>query len=881
MRLAGLSVERLRWVLLAGALLLIAVLLVLLSYGRYRAVKAWKQIVARSGATITHETDGVTWSQAVRGKTIFVAHAKHAIPHGQGRYTLEDGTLVLYGRDGQPADRISGAQFEYDERQGVARAVGPVDIEVEPPAGLIRQGPPPQRASSPGTPGPGPRAQGPEGQSAQAIHVRTSGLTYVKKLGVAATSEDVEIDYAGMHGHARGAEFDSGQDVVHLLADVRVDGMLRGAPATLTAAKADLDRDEDQIAMTAPVLRSGGRMGSAGAAVLRLRKDGSVEALEAGGGVKLEQQTRTITAASLRAAMNERSQMKSAELAGGVALADTSAERPMRGAAKTARVAFDDAGFATSALLDGGVKMWMQQHRGAGPALTRDMAAERVTLTMERVARQAGRKGGTRVSAVHAQGGWARGEAVVQGSGAKAGGLKTTLVAGDDLRLTLVEDAAGRDQPQSLSGTGHTGIEQKMPDGTMQTSTADTLEARFAEEAGRGLEIASAEQTGDVRIESVLAKPGEVASKAVAERAELDGATNVLTLTTPPRASSSGTPVGKPRLTRGDTTVTADTIRMMQQTGDAVAEGSVAGTFVSANAKPGELTPANKFAGGPAGAVTHAMAAEAVLHKAAQTMELKGTDAAPARMWQGASQVQAANILLDRGKDEMQAWPVAKDGLVRVVFAEQGPASTTPASKLAGDPGSRAQGSEDGLVGNRDQRTENATRLPEKQQDRVVRVMSARLEYSGRAHQAVFTGGVVAEGEDGRARGQRAVVFLSEGAGNRDQGTGSRDHATENREQGSGRAKGQPDPMAASVERIVMSGAVKVEQPGRTATGEQLLYTAGTGEFVLTGHPAHVVDDKQGNMTGATLLFRSPDSTIVVSGEPASRRVHTEMTVKK
>jgi lipopolysaccharide export system protein LptA len=97
-------------------------------------------------------------------------------------------------------------------------------------------------------------------------------------------------------------------------------------------------------------------------------------------------------------------------------------------------------------------------------------------------------------------------------------------------------------------------------------------------------------------------------------------------------------------------------------------------------------------------------------------------------------------------------------------------------------------------------------------------------------------------------------------------------------------AKGQPDPVSSSVERIVMSGGVKVEQPGRTATGEQLLYTAATGEFVLTGTPAHlphVVDDKQGSITGATLLFHAPDSTIVVAGEPASRRVHTETTIKK
>src|SRR5580704_8398131 len=307
-----LSVERLRWGLLAGAVLLVGVVVVLLSYGRYRAVQAWKQIVKRSGATITHETNGVTYSQALGGKQIFTLHAKRAIPHGEGRYTLEDGMMLLYGPNGQVTDRISGAQFEYDQKQGVAHAAGEVDIEIVPPEGLTGGGDGGKAKAAP-----------------QVIHVRTSGLTYVKKLGVAATDQDVEIEYAGMHGHAKGAEFDTGQSVVHLLADVRAEGVLRGAvgavgsaggtPATLTATKADLDRNQNVIVLTSPVVRTGGRTGSAESAVLHLRKDGSVERLEASGGVTLKQDTRTITAATLHAAMNERSQMQRADLGGGVA----------------------------------------------------------------------------------------------------------------------------------------------------------------------------------------------------------------------------------------------------------------------------------------------------------------------------------------------------------------------------------------------------------------------------------------------------------------------------------------------------------------------------------------------------------------------------------
>ena len=357
-----LSVERLRWGLLAGALLLVGVVVVLLGYGRYRAVQAWKQILARSGATITHETNGVTYSQAVGGKTIFTLHAKQAIPHGEGRYTLEDGSLLLYGRDGQPADRISGAQFEYDEKQGVAHAAGEVDMDIEPPEGLMRGG---NHSNA--------NAGGGQAAAPQAIHVRTSGLTYVKKLGVAATDQDVEIEYAGMHGHARGAEFDTGQRVVHLLADVRADGTLRGAvgnqvatPATLTATKADLNRDQDVIELTAPVVRTGGRTASAASAVLHLRKDGTLDLVEASGGVTLKQDTRTITAATLHAGMNERSQMQHAELGGGVALLDTNAERPMHAIANTAKIACDEAGYPTSAVMDGAVALTMEDRRPGG-----------------------------------------------------------------------------------------------------------------------------------------------------------------------------------------------------------------------------------------------------------------------------------------------------------------------------------------------------------------------------------------------------------------------------------------------------------------------------------------------------------------------------------
>ena len=93
--------------------------------------------------------------------------------------------------------------------------------------------------------------------------------------------------------------------------------------------------------------------------------------------------------------------------------------------------------------------------------------------------------------------------------------------------------------------------------------------------------------------------------------------------------------------------------------------------------------------------------------------------------------------------------------------------------------------------------------------------------------------------------------------------------------------------MGGSVERIVVTGQVEMEQPGRRATGEQLVYTAVDSLFVLTGTaavPPKVMDEAQGMVTGASLRFHSGDESVVISnGENAGagQRVRTETRVKK
>jgi lipopolysaccharide export system protein LptA len=85
---------------------------------------------------------------------------------------------------------------------------------------------------------------------------------------------------------------------------------------------------------------------------------------------------------------------------------------------------------------------------------------------------------------------------------------------------------------------------------------------------------------------------------------------------------------------------------------------------------------------------------------------------------------------------------------------------------------------------------------------------------------------------------------------------------------------------------MVVDGDIVLDQPGRRASGEHLVYTASDGTFVLTGTPSappKVVDEQRGTVTGTLLEFHAGDESVVVSngGSGAGHRVRTETRVKK
>ncbi len=86
---------------------------------------------------------------------------------------------------------------------------------------------------------------------------------------------------------------------------------------------------------------------------------------------------------------------------------------------------------------------------------------------------------------------------------------------------------------------------------------------------------------------------------------------------------------------------------------------------------------------------------------------------------------------------------------------------------------------------------------------------------------------------------------------------------------------------------MMAQGAVVIDQPGRRATGEKLVYTASDGVYVLTGTeaaPPKVVDQVQGSTTGAALRFKSGDDSVEVLGSVDRKtpgRVRSETRMKQ
>ncbi len=231
-----LTIQRLRFGIVALAVGLITVIALFFVVARYERHRLVHDLPEKLGIHVQSSAEGVTYSQSdKKGHVLFTIHASKVVQFkGGGRATLQDVDIILYGKQGDRADRIKGSQFEYDPVAGFARANGDVELDL--------QGPASKHAVNSSASGSTPVAD-PNGSN---IHVKTSGLVFDKNTGIARTDKAVEFQFPEASGKAIGATYDSSKGLLILGSAVEMTSTLNGSPLTVRSSHAEFLRESRQ-----------------------------------------------------------------------------------------------------------------------------------------------------------------------------------------------------------------------------------------------------------------------------------------------------------------------------------------------------------------------------------------------------------------------------------------------------------------------------------------------------------------------------------------------------------------------------------------------------------------------------------------------------------
>ena len=805
------TIERIRTLVLAAGVLLVVVLAAFLAIGKWKNPFSRRDIPKRLGIDIQQEANGVTYTQAHGGHTIFKIHASKVVQLKNDRATLHDVQIELYGQNGNSVDRIQGGQFEYDQKTGIATAAGPVEITLTRPAAPPPGGRAKSKAKSPATPAPNSE-----------IHVQTSGLVFDQQTGIASTVQRVDFSSAEGSGTAIGASFDSGQGLLILDRAVELTTRQGANPVELHARHAEFDRNAQVGHLRGATAETRGEDASAAEALIYFRDNGSIERLVASGGVTVSTAAGSRLAAP-RGAMvfNRDNQPGSGRFEGGVTVASVSDGRLLNGSSPTMTLDFNSRGELRHAHLERGVEMHSREQgrpalngRGLPIEITRTWRSPVADIEFRQAA-----GGRVEPSLVHGTGGVILSGETRRGSEPPA---PSRLAA-----LEITGQFGPRSTLTSLTGAGHAEIEETTANGARQTATGDRLQARFmpvnpappaqgsaASSADQQAQIQSAELDGHVTLfQQPAARPGSKSPPplhATAGRAVYESAGQWMHLTISPRVEEGGMEL------------TAGKVDVSQASGDAFAHGDVKATWIETAADTmaatGRSGPANTVALGGKGPV-HAIAEEAELRQPTG----KTTFSGHARLWQQDNSVSAPTIVIFRQSQTLTANTTnPAEPVVAVMLS----ATSEPAGS-SGKPAAHAAAPS------------------------VVRVRGGNLWYSDAERKAVMRAyplpAVSAQSDGLESTSAQVELFLAPpGAAQQTAG-------------------GAP----AQVERMNAVGHVVLTSQDRRGTGERLAYTSSNGQYVLTGTssaPPRLTDPERGTVTGAALIFNSRDDSVSIEG---------------
>ena len=839
-----LTIEKLRTLVLGAGVLLLVALVVFLAVGKGRNPFNRHDLPKQLGIEIQQEGNGVTYTQARGGRTLFKIHASKVVQYKQGTAILHDVKIELYGEDGSRVDRIEGNEFLYDQNTGVAVAAGPAEITLMRPgvAPAIAPKATAEQAVDEKLKG-APVASVAEAAERGEIHVKTSGLTFDQKSGVARTSQHVDFSMVQGAGSSMGATYDSEQGLLVLDRAVEITARRGEEPVQIHAQHAEIERENQLCRLRAATADYKGGQATAGDAKVLFRQDGSAVRLDALNGFTLTTATGGhLTAPSGHMEFNEHNQPRHGHMEGGVTMDSVSEvagrQRQSQGTAPTVELEFNAQGQLRHAHLEQNVAVdTLERGEQAGQKLRLSRHWRSPIADVD--FRDSG-SGQIEPDAVHGTGG-----VVLIGESQRGQGAVVPS------RLSA-DDVTGKFAPRSvlslLNGVGHASIEETTETGTRQATSGDRLEAHFASPAQRGTsprampgvksgagseaQVQSATVEGHVVLIQVpVIKPGSpppATLRATAGRADYEGQGEWLHLTVNPRVED------------GALQLTADKVDVSRASGDAFAHGNVKASWMDAG--PANNGQQRKPAAGQ-GIVslggqgpTHVISAEAQLRHAVGGETGEATFSGKARLWQQGNSVAAPVIVLDRERQTLVARTTNAAEPVRAVLVSA--AGAAPGSDSA-----KVQGKDN--------------------QPSVIRVRGGDLKYSDVERKAVMHSGVLGTvvtetGTAASTSDEVEVTLLPAGkTANKDSGQAQVDHMT-------------------------ARGHVVLTSEGRRGTGEQLVYISATNEYVLTGTaavPPRMSDPARGTVTGEALIFHGRDDSVSVEG--GGQKTKTETTAPK
>ena len=891
LRVPRFTIERLRTLVLIGGGVLVVAIAVSLALGHFKRRLLLRDLPKRLGIDIQQQANGVDYTKTRNGKTLFKMHAARLEQlKADGKTLLHDVHIDLYGEDGTRADTISGSEFEYDPPTGIAHAAGAVEITlmrpgVKPAVAQLKPGTP-----KPAMPKPGAAAEGvPDAITDNEIHVKTSGLTFDQKSGLATTGQRVDFALRQGSGNSIGASYNStkGELILDHAVELHAErGTAGGDPVTVHATHAEFHRSQELCQLTQAVADYTGGTAQTADAQIHFRPDGSVVRMDGAGGVDLKTLKGShVTAPRGTLDFDEHNHPRAGLLQGGTRLEMAEPDRQVQGAAETAWLFFDGQGELQKAHLEQDVVFHAQQQvkspKGAPGEVLRNWSSKSADIDFAAAAPKAG----SVPKQVHANAAAHSSQGSVEPRTIRGfGGVVVTSETHADGRVTperlsadtIFAELAPGSVFSSMSGSGHANFEQRTALGVRQASSADQLDVRFnppsatpGAGAAAGAQIAAMHQVGHVVLVQEpppAAKPGQAGQtsqanqssvRATAERADYDGASEVLHLW------------GSPRVQDGALDMTANQIDFARATGDAFAHGDVKASWTGSGTGTGSgIVPgAGLLMGSGSGSDSakaggngpvHVVAAEAELHQAAQEVVFRtapGADTGTAkdglpRIWQAANSVTAPLITLNRQKETLTAVATGSGGSVNPVTTVL--ISNAPVTRPGG--------------------SKPAKTKPDAPS--VIRVRSGDLHYSEGERLALFHGGelgsVTAQATE---TGGVATVVSQEAevklvpVGVHSNGTGGSSAASNS-----------------SVDRLTARGQVTVDWPERKGTGEKLVYLSDDGTFTLTGTSTvlpRMTDPARGTVTGSALIYHSRDDSVSVEGDGAKTVTETQSPKKR